>query len=328
MVGGDALRFGLGNSDGDFSFVSTAAYSVLEIFGNNSVAYGDFNGDGNLDLAYAAIWGPHDEPQTGMAASMGNGDDTFDPVWRLTDTSSVYVAELAAGDFNRDGKLDLAGGNTTNTSVFLGNGDGTFQLTTTYSGEGGVNLVTGDFNGDGILDLLFYEGETGQGAQAPISIAFGNGDGTFRKPVTIATPNGIGCEEEPTILVSDFNGDGNLDVAFCSDMNIGILLGNGDGTFKKPTSYYARPSGQFSFVAGDFNSDGETDILVSDYSQHEIAVLLGNGDGTLQSRTQVRVPGGPYNGGETGIVTGDFNSDGLLDFIFETDGSINIFLQQ
>lgn len=218
MVGGDALRFGLGDSDGDFSFVSTATYSVLEIFGNNSVAYGDFNGDGNLDLAYAAIWGPHDELQTGMAVSMGNGDGTFDPVWKFFNASSVEMSFFTVGDFNRDGKLDIAGTDGTSTFILLGNGDGTFQLTTTYAGEGGSNVLTGDFNGDGILDLLFY------GDQAPNSIAFGIGDGTFQPPVDLGRASG-GCPFSPSILVTDFNRDGNLDVAFCSDMNIGICLG-------------------------------------------------------------------------------------------------------
>lgn len=322
-VGSDVVHIDLGNGDGSFQFASNATYSVLEIFGDNNLAYGDFNGDGNLDLAYAATWGPH-QAQTGMGVSLGNGDGTFRPGWKFIDTRNVYVTELAAGDFNRDGKLDLVAGDAINTSVFLGNGDGTFQLATTYGGEGGVNGVTGDFNGDGILDLLF------EGDQAPISVAFGNGDGTFQAPVNITTTT-AGCGFGPGILISDFNGDGKLDIAFCTRTSIGVLLGKGDGTFQKPTYYYVSSSGTFSFTAGDFNSDGNTDLLVSDYalSQGQIAVLLGNGDGTFQRRKQVVIPGYPGQNGELGIVTGDFNSDGLLDFIFQTGGfAIDIFLQE
>jgi hypothetical protein len=320
VVGGSILTVDLGNGSGTFDFASYATDSALEIFGNNNAAYGDFNGDGNLDLAYASIWGPHDEPYTGMSVSLGNGNGTFAPDWKYTDSGGVYISELTAGDFNRDGKLDLAAGDCCNTSIFLGSGDGTFHLTTTYSGDGGGNMVTGDFNGDGILDLLIF------GSQG-ISLAFGNGDGTFQTPVIIATPEG-GCAFGPGLQVSDFNGDGNLDIAFCaSDTSIGVLLGNGNGTFEKPTYYYVGSGGDYSFAVGDFDSHGNTDLLISDYDQHKISILLGNGDGTFQPRTPVDVPGAPYNGGESGIVTGDFNSDGLLDFIFETTGSIEIFLQ-
>jgi hypothetical protein len=324
-VSEEVTHVDLGNGNGTFRFVSNATDSVFEIFGNNNTAYGDFNGDGNLDLAYSAIWGPHDEPQTGMAVSLGNGNGTFNPGWRFVDTSNVYVTELVAGDFNRDGKLDLAAGDAINTSVFLGNGDGTLKLTTTYSGVGGVNVVTGDFNGDGILDLLFYGDETSQGTQGPISIAFGNGDGTFQTPVNVAAPGGQ-CAFSPRLLVSDFNGDGNLDIAYCSTRtSIGILLANGDGTFQKPTYYSVGSGGDFSFTAGDFTSDGNTDLLVSNYDQGEVAILLGNGDGTFQPRTQVMTD----QNAENGIVTGDFNSDGLLDFIFQTgDFALYTFLQQ
>jgi hypothetical protein len=260
-----------------------------------------------------------------MAASLGNGDGTFDPTWKFLDTSSIYVTELVTGDFNRDGKLDLAAGDSGNTSVFLGEGDGTFQLTKTYSGVGGINVVTGDFNGDGILDLLFRGGETDHGTQGPISIAFGKGDGTFQSPVNVANP-GSQCVFSPTLLVSDFNGDGNLDIAYCTQTSIGILLGNGDGTFQKPTYYPATSAGNFSFTAGDFNSDGNTDLLISDSIDGRIEIYLGNGNGTFQPRVQVFAPGEGV-GGESGIITGDFNSDGLLDFIFENDGEIGIYLQ-
>lgn len=205
--------------------------------------------------------------------------------------------------------------------MLLGNGDGTFQLTKTYAGDGGVNLIAGDFNGDGILDLLF------SGDDAPISLALGNGDGTFQTPVVVAT-SATGCPAfSPTMLVSDFNGDGNLDFAFCAGDSIGIVLGNGDGTFQKPTYYPVTSERDFSFTAGDFNSDGNTDILISDFIDGRIEIYLGNGNGTFQPRVQVLAPGEGV-GAESGAIAGDFNSDGLLDFIFENDGEIGIYLQR
>jgi hypothetical protein len=86
---------------------------------------------------------------------------------------------------------------------------------------------------------------------------------------------------------------------------------------------------EFSFAAGDFNSDGNTDLLVSAFDQGFLEILLGNGDGTFQPRSQVKLPGPPRQGGEEGIGTGDFNSDGLLDFVFQLDATgYGVYLQQ
>jgi FG-GAP-like repeat len=132
------------------------------------------------------------------------------------------------------------------------------------------------------------------------------------------------------VVVNDFNGDGNADLGFCDNRapgpRIGILLGNGDGTFKKPVYYetgLASATG-FSFAVGDFNSDGNTDFLVSQPGiPAENAILLGNGDGTFQKgrKLQVSAAAGP------GIIIGDFNSDGSLDFAFLGDGVV-VYIQK
>jgi hypothetical protein len=86
--------------------------------------------------------------------------------------------------------------------------------------------------------------------------------------------------------------------------------------------------GEFSFAAGDFNSDGKTDLIVSETGvKDQFGILLGNGDGTFQPLTPVKIPG-PFASGELGIATGDFNSDGLLDFIFQLGGAgFNVYPQ-
>jgi hypothetical protein len=328
------IAVALGNGNASFNFASNAT-AVFDgsIFGAPTVAYGDFNGDGNLDLAFAADFQPVSSI-IGMAVNLGNGNGTFDAGWRYRDGPSGEVINVVAGDFNRDGMLDLMGGDAVITYVFLGNGDGTFQLSKSYEGEGGINAVTGDFNGDGILDLAFFgDVVVGRQQEFPISVAFGIGDGTFRPPVTITTPDS-GCSFGHVLLASDFNGDGNLDLAFCTESSIGILLGNGDGTFRPPAYYYVSSAwetgtGSFTFAAGDFNSDGNTDLIVSDNGlSDQFGILLGNGDGTFQRLAPVRIPG-PLASGEAGIVTGDFNSDGLLDFIFQLGGyGFNVYPQQ
>jgi VCBS repeat protein len=190
-------------------------------------------------------------------------------------------------------------------------------------------MVAADFNGDGILDLA-VEGFNQSGFA--VFIFLGKGDGTFHRPRQITKFSGI-CGFGLPLLVDDFNHDGKADIAFCrTDGNlgrIGILLGNGDGTFKKPFYYRVLNSiFTFSFAAGDFNSDGNTDLvasyLISD-SQAEFALFLGNGDGTFQQKKLVKLPGGQYEG--LGIVPGDFNSDGLLDFMIQI-GAVDVFIQK
>jgi hypothetical protein len=322
------INVSLGDGFGTFSFASNATYVYHPLFGASSAGYGDFNGDGNLDLAYAALFGQRNGT-TGVGVSLGNGNGTFQDGWQyISNGGEGNVDNLVVGDFNRDGKLDIVGGDGPGTWVFLGNGDGTFQAPASYSWGADLNLAAGDFNGDGILDIL-VPGISGQGySNFPLAIAFGNGDGTFRTPVTFLTPN-WGCGFAHSVLVSDFNGDGKLDIAFCTKTSIGILLGNGDGTFGKPTYYHVGGEDDFTFASGDFNSDGFTDLLVDRISTSELSIFLGNGDGTFQSKQRVKLPGPKNQGGEEGIVTGDFNSDGLLDFIFQLDAfGIGVYLQQ
>src|SRR5262249_16065028 len=142
------------------------------------------------------------------------------------------------GDFNRDGKLDLAtanfgtfSGNT--VSILLGNGDGTFQPHVEFATDAGpLSIVAADFNGDGALDLAadcscghsFFCGNPGS-----VSILSGNGNGTFRTPVNYDTGN-----FPYTVTTGDLNADGNLDLALTNldSGNLSILLGKGDGTFQ------------------------------------------------------------------------------------------------
>jgi hypothetical protein len=131
--------------------------------------------------------------------------------------------------------------------------------------------------------------------------------------------------------LSDFNGDGKLDLAFCDSSQIGVMMGNGDGTFQPPTFYTVDPLNgrQFTFSVGDINSDGKPDLLVSEYANStnpQFVVFLGNGDGTFQAAQNLGIAQTPLP--EEGITTGDLNSDGLLDFIYQTSVEMNVFLQQ
>jgi hypothetical protein len=308
----------LGKGDGTFRLGSVAPG---QYYSPAAIAYGDFNNDGNEDLVFGANWSG---PPTQLQVDVGDGTGHFRRGSRFGHFS-VYPIQIVAGDFNGDGSLDaiaLEGG----VYVFLGNGDGTFRRPSFDSNVGGYDAVAADFNGDGILDLALLR-------ETEIQILLGKGDGTF-KVRNIPIPNDFGCNFSPPILVTDFNGDGKADLAYCETDNnngkIWIMLGKGDGTFKKPISIPIQNGTYgFTFVAGDFNSDGKTDLVASYFisnTQSEFALYLGNGDGTFQRKKLVNLHG-VFNA-ELGIVPADFNSDGLLDFIFQQPGDLSVFIQK
>src|SRR5579862_6341108 len=224
----------------------------------------------------------------------------------LTPDTQV-VNSAVVGDFNGDGKMDLAAvsddtSGTDSVFILLGNGDGTLQPAVQYSvGLDSQYLVSGDFNGDGILDLAVTNG-----GDANVSIFPGNGDGTFRLQPAIGV--GIGPRH---LVAGDFNGDGKLDLAIAAQTDIEILLGNGDGTFKSPI-ITSEPDGPIGITAGDFNQDGKLDLAFgtgSNNGGNTITVCLGKGDGTFQPASHFSLP--YYNAGD--LKTADLNGDGKLD---------------
>ena len=223
-------------------------------------------------------------------------------------TSMVRVGSsptwAAVGDFNGDGKLDLAVANagSKSVSVLLGNGDGTFKVPLNFGAPAPQSVAVGDFNGDGKLDLVVANLASGN-----VSIRLGNGDGTFRAPVNYATG-----DSPNTIAVGDFNGDGKLDLAVVNGGNdtgvssVSILLGNGNGTFHAAGKYPV--SFGNSIAVGDFNRDGKLDLAVASFGDSSASVFLGNGDGTFQTAVDYSA-----DNASTSVAVGDFNGDGKLD---------------
>jgi hypothetical protein len=260
-----------------------------------SVAVGDFNGDGNLDLAIA------NSTSNTVSVLLGKGDGTFSP--KVDYATGNTPQGVAVGDFNGDGHLDLAvTSSASNTiSVFLGNGDGTFKAKVDYAtGRQPQGVATGDFNGDGHLDLVVTNAFDGK-----VGVLLGKGDGTFNAEVTYIT--GF---NPYAVVVGDFNGDGILDLAVANNNNnnvVSVFLGKGDGTFQTQLQYTTGNT-PVSIALADFNGDGHLDIAVADQQGDAVSILLGDGKGGFA--THVEYPTGAF---PTAVTVGDFNGDGKPD---------------
>lgn len=314
----------LGKGDGTFKFSQILRW-YLPPFG---LAYGDFNGDGKMDIAYVAGALDVGKAQQ-ITIALGDGTGRFNLASPLH--TNTYFGWVMAGDFNGDGKLDIAVFREHVLATYLGNGDGTFQppllnLLPGISRQGG-QAVTADFNGDGKLDIIEVD------AEGAVYLALGKGDGTFQSSWKLVSPgSGWGCpaSEAQTVLVDDFNGDGKLDFIACNESTvneIGVFLGNGDGTFQEPLLYPFLPSGGWEIASGDFNSDGKLDLIITTTGfMNTNSIMLGNGDGTFQAQQTVSSLGS-YTGAQ-GVAAADFNADGLLDFVFITAGGAPVVFTQ
>jgi len=293
----------LGNGDGTFE--AGVEYGVGSK--PNSLATGDLNGDGYLDLAVA-----NGESHT-FSIYLGNGDGTFQPgVDYGGISSSTY---MAIGDFDEDGHLDLVmPGDRSRLSIFLGNGDGTFQAPASDAGFADA-VVVEDFNGDHHLDLTTVHTDRNK-----VSIVFGNGDGTFQAPLTY-----LAGTDPQSVATEDFNGDGHVDLAVANagSNNVSVLLGNGDGAFQTAVNYGAGDN-PHSVAIGALNGDGYLDLAVANAGSNNVSVLLGNGDGTFRTAVNYGAGDNPYS-----VAIGDFNGDGHSDLAvansaYDTRGTSNV----
>jgi methionine-rich copper-binding protein CopC len=275
-----------------------------------SVTVGDFNGDGNPDLAVANYYSHN------VAVLLGNGAGGF--AAPTTFASGGYSPRsVTVGDFNGDGKPDLAIVNSSsyNVAVLLGNGAGGFAAPTTFAGgDSPCSVTIGDFNGDGKPDLAvanYYNNN--------VAVLLGNGAGGFAAPTTFAS----GGTNPSSVTVGDFNGDGKPDlaVANASSNNVAVLLGNGAGGFAAPTTFASGGTNPSSVTVGDFNGDGKPDLAVANASSHNVAVLLGNGAGGFAAPTTFAGGYAPYS-----VTVGDFNGDGKPDLAVANHYNVAVLL--
>ncbi len=286
----------------------------------SAIALGDFNGDGNVDIAVA------DSANNRVGILFGNGDGGFTaPVFYPTGAEPVA---LVAQDFNADGALDLAvvnagdGVTPSTVSILLGNltngtPNGTFAAKTDYPVDVAPSAVVfADFNGDGISDLAVanHGDSTGNGGNV-VSILLGNGDGTFKPKTDFATGNG-----PAGIVTADFNRDGHADLAVTNetDGTVSILLGNNDGTFAAHADYSAG-SGPVGLFAADFTGEGNPDLAVADQTGDNVDILIGNGNGTFN----IPIPL-PTGNGPVAVAAADLNGDGTQDVVAANESSNSV----
>jgi hypothetical protein len=319
--------FSIAVPENSASFLPAATYVSAASF-TYSVAAADLRGNGKLDLI---VVGDNGGGNGSVGVLLGNGDGTFKPVVTY-DSGGDQPYWLAVADLNGDGKLDVVVANSyysDTVGVLLGNGDGTLKPVVTYSTGGGPSsVVVADVNGDGNPDILVSTSSCYGCADGLVGVLLGNGDGTFQPVVTYSS----GGYDARSIVVADLNGDGKVDVAVanlcgaaedCSGTSsLGVLLGNGDGTFKPAVTFSSGGPGTDSVAAADVNGDGKLDLVVANlcppgssscsYTEPGMAgVLLGNGDGSFQP--VLLYDSGGY--GAESVAVADVNGDGKPDLV-------------
>jgi FG-GAP-like repeat/Bacterial Ig-like domain (group 3)/Divergent InlB B-repeat domain/FG-GAP repeat len=286
-----------------------------------ALALADLNGDGKIDVIAADA--------TGLDVLLGKGDGTLGAL--KTFPAGGSLGSVTVADFNSDGKPDVAAANILQhpfgqdatsgvVSLFIGNGDGTFQNVRTISLAGGLlplSTVTGDFNGDGKPDLIVAFSPTDYNQPGGLAVLLGKGDGTFQSPTNITLPGpiilqGVGSAASAALAVGDFNGDGKLDIVTAihgaGSNQVAVLLGNGDGSFQTPI-LTSTSTGPPMIAVTDLNGDGKPDLVLADCcGLSEASFMFGNGDGTFKAEAQF-----PSGSNPRGIVAADFNGDGKPD---------------
>jgi hypothetical protein len=346
-------------NNGDGTFQSPVSYgsgggSVI------SVAVADVNTDGHPDLIVLnqlQSGNPLGSGNGGVSVLLGNGDGTFQKAVAYNLTAGPYAESVAVGDVNRDGRPDLVvaslhvvhNSNHGLVSVLLNRGDGTFTSPATYSSGGAapISVAMGDVNGDSKPDLVAVNqgSSTGNCCYSVIGVLLGNGDGTFQEAASYNSGGGIAS----SVAIEDLNDDGHSDLVVgngcqspgrngCVGQSgeVGVLLGNGDGTFQPALTYNSGGAIAHSVVIDDLNGDGHPDVVVANFCKNLdpgtgdcngkpglVSVLTGKGDGTFQTAVSLN------SGGSSGysVATGDLNGDGKPDIVVaNTDSTVGVLL--
>jgi hypothetical protein len=326
-VGSSNISVYLGDGKGGFTAVPGSPFSAGPV--PNDLAVGDFNGDGNPDLAVAN----HSVKLVTVLLGNGHGGFSLAPGSPFSVPSDPHPHGIAAADFNGDGKPDLVvdSWGEDKVLVMMGNGDGTFRTPGSKFRVGQApyeRLRTADLNEDGHPDIV-----TSNWKGASVSVLLGDGKGGF----SLAGGKHVPVPSSPFgVAIADFNGDHHLDIAVAhysgqavdpSKNGLSVLYGNGDGTFRLGSgSPY--PVGHYppTVVAGDLNGDGMADIVIPNHLDNTVTIYLGGNDGIRQAT------GSPFavGHGPQSAAIGDLNGDGKADLVVsdELDNEVIVLFRK
>jgi hypothetical protein len=286
--GQNLIVFATGDGAGGFSKGPT----VPGVFGTpRFFAVGDFDGDGRLDFVVLA---QNDLLQSAVTTYLGDGHGDFTRIGFGQVVGGPDALAFVAGDFNNDGRQDVAVSVGGGVSILFGDGAGQFPTNYHRSLTGTASLAVGDFNGDQRTDLAI--------GSDSIVVLLSDGSGGF---TSTATPLPAKAQ---SIVAADYDGDGRLDLAVAGDGDAAILKGDGSGRFVTlPTRAVLHRQFQLPVAQGDFNEDGVPDLIAGFFDGVE--VLLSDGRGGFSNGVPIYAAGAqPF-----AVVTGDFNKDGWLD---------------
>jgi hypothetical protein len=320
LLGADLLIY-LGNGDGTFTAEAPIPLPLNFDYGGNGghIVARDFNGDGKLDLMISG-WQTHSVYNNGGVWLLtGNGDGSFN-AGTLVESTSIGSPAIAAGDFNGDGKLDLAYETSNNgVSVVYGNGNGTFS--TGYSAyvpaqvSGGIAVA--DFDHDGKDDIAIG---TASGPFGAVTVIRCEGACVASYPIGNNVPMTANTTE---LVAADLNGDGTLDIASPG----GWLWGNATGGGFGPAGAFSLPGNPGAITTAAIDSDGSLDLVMAGtdagagYVQTLHYLTRVNADSELAPAAQF-----PGLNSPIGIISGDFNGDHLADIAEFNSTTLSIML--